>query len=286
MNVLSQAPRHQARGAYGMTGALRDKGGTLREAVHAEWTKLRTVSSTGWLLLTVVVVTVGFSALQIVVVKCPASCSDDTTKLSLAGVLVGQAVVAVLAVLMMAGEYSSGMIRVTLTAVPRRVTALAAKAIVLAGVVLAAGAVAVAGSVLAGRYILPGNGFTGANGSLSLSLGAGPTLRAAAGSVLYLALVALLSLGLSAAVRDSGASIALLLGLLYIVPLLVQIGILDPRWERRFEQWGPMNAGLAIQATRDLKTLPIGPWPGLGVLALWAAGGLLLGGLMLSLRDA
>ncbi len=269
-----------------MTQALRAEGGALREAVHAEWTKLRTVSSTGWLLLTVIVVTVGFSVLETVVTKCPASCSYDTTKLSLTGVLVSQAVVAVLAVLMMTGEYSSGMIRITLTAVPRRTTALAAKAIVLTGVVLAAGAFAVAWSLIAGRYILPGNGFTGAGGSEVLSLSAGSTLRAAVGSVLYLALVALLSLGLATAVRDSGASIALLLGLLYIVPLFVQLGVLDPRWERRFEQWGPMNAGMAIQATRDLKSLPIGPWPGLGVLALWAAGALLLGGLLLRLRDA
>lgn len=285
MSTLAPA-RRPARGGHGMTQALRAEGGALREAVHAEWTKLRTVSSTGWLLLTVIVVTVGFSVLETVVTKCPASCSYDTTKLSLTGVLVSQAVVAVLAVLMMTGEYSSGMIRITLTAVPRRTTALAAKAIVLTGVVLAAGAFAVAWSLIAGRYILPGNGFTGAGGSEVLSLSAGSTLRAAAGSVLYLALVALLSLGLATAVRDSGASIALLLGLLYIVPLFVQLGVLDPRWERRFEQWGPMNAGMAIQATRDLKSLPIGPWPGLGVLALWAAGALLLGGLLLRLRDA
>jgi ABC-2 type transport system permease protein len=269
-----------------MIRARRGEGAALREAVHAEWTKLRTVASTGWLLLTVIVVTVGFSVLEVVVVKCPTSCSDDSTKLSLTGILVGQAVVAVLAAAMMTGEYSSGMIRITLTAVPRRITALTAKAIVLTGVVLVAGAVAAAWSLIAGRYLLPGNGFTGAHGSEVLSLGAGSTLRAAAGSVLYLALVALLSLGLATAVRDSGASIALLLGLLYIVPLFVQLGILDPRWERRLEQWSPMNAGLAIQATRDLKSLPIGPWPGLGVLALWAAGALLLGGLLFRLRDA
>jgi ABC-2 type transport system permease protein len=255
-------------------------------AVHAEWTKLRTVPSTGWLLLTAIVLTVGFSTLETVAVKCPTSCTDDTTKISLTGILVGQAVVAVLAVLVMTGEYSSGMIRITLAAVPRRITALAAKAIVLTGVVLVTGAIAVAGSVLAGRYILPGNGFTGAHGSLALSLGAGSTLRAAAGSVLYLALVALLSLGLATALRDSGVAITVLLGLLYIVPLLTDLGALDSHWERRFQQWGPMTAGLAIQATRNLKSLPIGPWPGLGVLALWAAGALLAGGLLLRLRDA
>jgi ABC-2 type transport system permease protein len=286
MSALAQARRLEARGGHGMTGALRAEGGALREAVHAEWTKLRTVSSTGWLLLTLIVVTVGFSVLEDVVQKCPTSCSYDTPKLSLTGVLVGQAAVAVLAVLMVTGEYSSGMIRITLTAVPRRSTALAAKAIVLTGVVLVTGAIAAAWSLIAGRYILPGNGFTGVHGSEVLSLSAGSTLRAAGGSVLYLALIGLFSLGLATAVRDSGASIALLLGLIYIVPLIVQFGILDSRWERRLEQWSPMNAGMAIQATRDLKTLPIGPWPGLGVLALWAAGALLLGGLLLRLRDA
>jgi ABC-2 type transport system permease protein len=70
------------------------------------------------------------------------------------------------------------------------------------------------------------------------------------------------------------------------VPLIVQLGVLDPSWERRLERWSPMNAGMAIQATRDLGSLPIAPWPGLGVLALWTAGAFLLGGLLLRLRDA
>jgi len=258
----------------------------LREAFHAEWTKLRTVPSTAWLLLTAIVLTVGASALASMAEKCPASCGSDTTKLSLTGILLGQAAIAVLAVLVMTGEYSSGMIRTTLTAVPRRTTALVAKAAVLTGIVLAAGAVAVLGSVLAGHFILPGNGFTGAHGSLPLSLGGGPTLRAAAGSVLYLALIGLLSLGLATALRDSGVTIAVVLALLYIVPVLTDLGTLDPTWQHRFQRYGPMTAGLAIQATRNLGKLPIGPWPGLGVLAAWAAAALLAGGLLLRLRDA
>ena len=269
-----------------MSGGLRAQAGALAESVHAEWTKLRTVPSTGWLLLTVIVLTAGVGALAAAVVKCPATCSEDTIKLSLTGILLGQAAVAVLAVLVMSGEYSSGMVRISLTAMPRRLTALAAKAIVLTGVVLAAGAVSTAGSLLAGHYILPGNGFTGASGSETLSLSAGPTLRAAGGSVLYLALIALLSLGLATSLRDSGAAIAAMLGLLYIVPLLTDLGTLDPRWEHRLQEWAPMTAGLAIQATRGLRTLPIGPWPGLGVLALWAAWALLVGGLLFCLRDA
>jgi ABC-2 type transport system permease protein len=269
-----------------MSIGLPAEAATLRQAVHAEWTKLRTVPSTGWLLLTTIALTVGASVLAAGVVKCPGSCGQDTTRLSLTGILPGQAAVAVLAVLVMTGEYSSGMIRITLTAVPRRATALAAKATVVTGVVMAAGTAAVLCSVLAARFILPGNGFTSAHGFLALSLGNGPTLRAAAGSVLYLALIALLSLGLATALRDSGASIAVVLGLLYIVPVLTGLGTLDPAWEHRLQRYGPMTAGLAIQATKNLKTLPIGPWQGLGVLAVWAAAALLAGGLLLRLRNA
>jgi energy-coupling factor transporter ATP-binding protein EcfA2 len=67
-------------------------------------------------------------------------------------------------------------------------------------------------------------------------------------------------------------------GLLYIVPVLTDLGTLDPTWEHRLQEWGPMTARLAIQATRNLKTLPIGPWPGMGVLAAWAAAALLADG--------
>ena len=110
------------------------------------------------------------------------------------------------------------MIRVTLTAMPRRPTLLAAKAAVLTALVLAAGALAVLGSVLAGRLILPANGFTAAHGYALLSLGHGPTLRAAVGSVLYLGLIALLSLGVATAVREPAVAIGIVLGLLLRVP--------------------------------------------------------------------
>lgn len=99
-------------------------------------------------------------------------------------------------------EYSTGMIRLTLAAMPRRTTVLAAKAVITTGLVLAAGAIAVLLSLLAGRLPPPGHGFTPAHGYQQLSLADGPVLRAAAGSALYLALIALLSLGV-AAVRDS-----------------------------------------------------------------------------------
>ena len=155
----------------------------------------------------------------------------------------------------------------------------------MAGRTSGAPTIAVAASLLAGRLLEPGNGFTSRHGFIPLSLTDGPTLRAAVGSVLYLALIALLSLGAATALRDSAAAITVVLGLLYIFPILGDV-VLNPVWQHRIERWAPMNAGLAIQATRNLGTLPIGPWPGLGVLAAWAAAALLAGGLLLRLRDA
>jgi ABC-2 type transport system permease protein len=189
------------------------------------------------------------------------------------------------AVLAMGGEYSSGMIRTTLTAMPRRATVLAAKAVLITGLMLAAGTLAVLGSLLAGRLSLPGHGFTAAHGFVPLSLADGPVLRAAAGSVLYLVLIALLSLGAATAVRDSAVAIGIVLGLLYLFPIVAAV-VSDPQVQRHLQQIAPMTAGLEIQATVGLRSLPISPWAGLGVLAAWAAAALLVGGLLLRARDA
>jgi ABC-2 type transport system permease protein len=256
------------------------------DALRAEWTKARTLASTGWLLLAAVVLTVAVSTAVSSAVRCPAgNCAEDPAKISLTGIYLGQAAVAILAVLMISGEYSSGMIRVTLAAVPRRTTVLAAKAAIVTGLALACGAVAVLACVLAGQVILPGHGIDPAHGYPSLSLADGPVLRAAFGSVLYLALIALLSLGTATAVRESAAAIGIVLGLLYLFPIVGAVLGGSPL-ARHLQQIGPMTAGLAIQATTGLNRLPIGPWAGLGVLTAWAAAALLAGGLRLRLRDA
>jgi ABC-2 type transport system permease protein len=138
-----------------------------------------------------------------------AACHPDITELSLTGTDVGQAVVAMIAVLAVTGEYATGMIRATLAAVPRRSLVLAAKAVVVTALALASGALA------------------------------------------------------------AGA-----------------LAVTSPGWHRHLQQIAPMTAGLEIQASTGLSTLPISPWAGLGVLAAWAAAALLAGGLLLRFRDA
>jgi len=255
------------------------------DAVRAEWTKLRTLPSTGWLLVGAVAVTIAVSAIVAAAWHVNAGSTADPTKLSLAGVQIGQAVIAVLAVLAVSEEYGTGMIRTSLSAMPRRLTLLAAKAANLAGLTLPVSLIAVAGCLFAGRLLLPDAGINPAHGYALVSLDHGPTLRAASGSVLYLALIALLGLGAATAIRDTAASIGAVLGLLYLPPIAAQI-VQDPTWRRHLEQIAPTTAGLAIQATTNLRSQPIAPWAGLGVLAAWAAAVLLLAGLLLRLRDA
>lgn len=281
---MSTAVRAAQPAAF-TTAAARGPG--LRYALHAEWTKLRTVSGPAWLLLAIAALTIAVGAAAAGATRCPQhlTCPVDTTKLSLIGVQFGQAVVAILAVLMISNEYSSGMIRITLAAMPNRLAVLAAKAILLAGLVLAAGAVGVFGSVLAGHLILPGHGFTAARGFHPVWLSYGPTLRAACGSVLYLALIALMSLGAAAIVRDSAVSIGTALALLYLFPIILAF-VGNEHWQRRLERWTPTVAGLTIQDTTGLHSLAISPWGGLGVLGLWAAAFLVIGALVFRWRDA
>ena len=240
-----------------------------------------------WLVLAVTVLTVAVSAATEAAVTCPSvDCGQDPAKVSLAGVEFSQAVVAVLAVLAVCGEYSTGMIRVTFAAMPRRSLVLVAKSLLISGLTLLAGAAAALCCILIGRLVMPGKGFTATHGyAVLLSPTDGPVLRAAGGSVLYLGLIALLSVGVATLIRDSATSVGVILALLYLAPILGQ-AVTDPRWHHRIERYSPMNAGLSIQATRDLASMPIGPWEGLGVLAAWAAGALLVGGLALRLRDA
>jgi len=255
-------------------------------ALHAEWTKLRTIPGPRYLLLAAIALTAGIGALAANAVTCPSGgCQIDPAKVSLTGVYLSQAIVAVVAVTSVSGEYSTGLIRLTLTAIPRRWHVLAAKTAVVGGTTLVAAAIAVPASMLAGRLLLEGNGITPAHGYEAISLSAGPVLRAAGGSVLYLVLIALLGIGIAAAIRDSAASIGIVLGLLYLFPLITSV-VGDEQVQRHLNQISPMTAGLYIQATTNLRALPLTPWQGLGVLALWAAGALLIGGLFLSLRDA
>ena len=277
-----------ARPAMPDTAIAAERRPTWSAAVQAEWTKLRTLPSTAWLLAATVATTITVTAIvaaatHINPTENPASSTQDPTKLALAGIDLSQAVIGVLAVLTVCEEYATGMIRVTLTAMPRRLVLLGAKAGNLACLTLAAGVLGVAGCLLVGRLLLPAAGLGPAHGYALISITQSGTLRAGVGSVLYLALIALLALGVATAIRDTAVSIGAVLALLYLPPLLAQV-VSDPL-RRHIQQIAPMTAGLAIQTTTNLHKLPIAPWTGLGVLAAWAAASLVIAGVLLQHRD-
>jgi ABC-2 type transport system permease protein len=255
-----------------------------------EWTKLRTDPGTRWCTLALIAGTLAVSTLAswtTDALDCaPRPCTMDATRISLSGVYLGQIAAVVLAVLAISREYESMMIRTTLAASPRRSPLLLGKAGVAVATVAAIAILAGAATLITARLIMPGQGFTPANGyPLVLSLADEPTRRAYLGTVLYLSLVALLSLGIAAIVRHTGAAIATTLGLLYVTPIAA-LFVTDPLWQGRIRRYSPMTAGLAIQTTTAQTGQPIAPWVGLGLLAAYAGAAVVAGAILFHRRDA
>jgi ABC-2 type transport system permease protein len=271
----------------GRWAAARGAGTALRGALRAEWAKQATLGGPAWGLATTALLTVAASAAVSAVTRCPAGepCGVDPARVSLGGVQVGQLGVVVFAVTALTTEYSTGLIAVTLAAVPQRWALFAAKVVTVVVPVLVTGAIAVAGSLFVGWLLLPGRGLSPARGLPALTLSDPAVARAAGGTILYLALVALLAFGVATVIRDTAVAVGGVLGLLYLFPI-VAAAVGDPRWARWLQRAGPMTAGLRIQATVGLAGGPISPWGGLGVLAAWAGAALLIGAVVLRLRDA
>ena len=277
-------PGHVRAAAEGRVSHVADA--QLTRALHAEWTKLRTVAGPGALLLAAIALTAAVGAIAANAVTCPGGgCQVDPARVSLTGIYLGQAVVAIVAVTAVSGEYSTGMMRLTLTATPRRWRVLAAKAAVVGTATLVTGAVAVLASVLAGRLLLARHGIDPAHGYEALSLGG------RGGAARRRRLGALPDADRAARPRRRRHDPRLRGG--HRDRARPAVPVPDrgrrrrqPSWHRHLDQISPMTAGLYIQATTNLRALPLTPWQGLGVLAAWAAGALLAGGLLLRLRDA
>ncbi|MEU4238523.1 ABC transporter permease [Actinoplanes sp. NPDC026619] len=238
------------------------------EVLRAEWTKIRTLRS--WLVfpLLTIVVTVGVS------VTASSFGGADPVHVSLLGVEIGQAVVAAWAVQLLADEFGTGLIRATFIALPRRLLVVAAKAALLLSGVLGTALVSVTASVLAGRALIDDYP----------ALTDGPVLRAAGGAVLYLMAIALLGLGVAALLRSAVASTGVVLGLLYLTPMIIDF-LIDPDWKRNVFKVMPGTAGLTVLSTVDLATLPIQPLAGLGVAVAWAFVTLGVGATVICARD-
>jgi ABC-2 type transport system permease protein len=258
--------------------------------VRAEGTKLWTLTPVRWLLAATVVAQVVMGAAlaaALDVEGCAAApgCTPDLVRTSLGGVWIAQIAVAALGVLAVSSEYDPAQIGVTLAAMPRRLPVVLAKTGVVLALVAAAAAVGTLGALVAGHLVFAaGDGATTAGLPLPSAADAA-TLRAAAGTIAYLALVAVLAVGVAALLRDAAAALGAVLGVLFLFPVLGMV-VTDPTWQERLRRYGPMDAGLAVQATRGLDDLPIGPGAGIAVLAAYSAAVLTAGTVLFLTRDA
>lgn len=257
--------------------------------VRSEWIKFRTLRSTIWTLAITLVVMVGIVTLFSVIGASEsnnAGASDGGGSIAVFSIAapLAQLAVVVLGVLVITGEYSTGMIRSTLAAVPRRIPALWAKGAVLAVSIFVLSTVAVAISLAVMQLIL------GAKG-LAPDLGDSDTVRILVGTPLYLSAIALLAFAIGAILRHSAGALATVLGLLLVIETLFQIP-----WKplQAISPFLPGTAGSKLlmpqeqidMLSRGAVGAVLGPWEGFGVLLAWVAVLLTVAAVLLKRRNA
>ena len=262
---------------------------SLGGALRSEFTKIRSVRSTYWTLAAMVIITIGISALlswgriqdyasqpAFVQAHMAVEIRARATEFSMFGLILGQLVIAVLGALTITAEYSTGMIRTSLTVMPRRETVYMAKALVFTVIALVAGLVTSFGSYFIGQAIF-------ATHHLNSSIGQPGVLRAVIGGGLFLGACGLLSFGIGALLRHTAGAITTSVALLFVV--FVLSGFLPSSWAVHVDKWIPLNAGGAIWENLSGVNM-FSPWVGFGVFCCYAAAAVVAGGILFRTRDA
>jgi ABC-2 type transport system permease protein len=298
-----------ATGRAGLAGALR-----------SEFTKLRSVRSTYWTIAALFIVSVGIAAIAGAGIASnlhnnPANKAGmDATQASLIAFFeLGQLIIAVLGALVITSEYSTGMIRASLTAMPRRGVVYAAKLIVFGTVTLIVSLITSFVSFFVGQAAMSGTGVSAslfhtvtipANANMSPPPG-GPgsgqppvvtfsgtdvispstVLTAIIGCALFVTAVALIAYGLGAIIRHSAGAISSVIGLMFVLPIIIQI--LPNNWRWDIMRFFPDAAGRVLSVTVGQSTPHLwSAWPQFGVTLIYAAVFLGLGAYLFRKRDA
>jgi hypothetical protein len=257
----------------------------MRAALSAEWVKIRTVRSTPWTLLLAFVLCAGLGVLFGLALRGGFDRMDpgarrnfDPVVAGFYSLTLGQIALVVFGVLSVGSEYTSGMIRTSLTAVPRRGLFYGAKLLAVALTALAFSLVTVFVTFFAAQAALGPHG---------VSLGRPGVLRAVLFACVYLTLICVFSMGVAAMARGS----ALSLGILIPVLLLDSQGLGNVPKVRTVAQFLPDQAGPVMMEVVKPERSSIayrgfGPWTALGILVLWTVAAVAGGFLALRNRDA
>ena len=259
---------------------------TWAGVIRSEWIKLRSLRSTWYSLLAVVLIIDGlgtlFSAVRAhrmenVIGPDGKIIGIDATQISLRGAFLAQLAIGELGALVITGEYATGMIRSSLAAVPRRQPVLWTKAAVFAATVLVVSLVATLLGFLLGQLAL-------ASTHQQATLSTPGALRAVIGSAVYLTLIGLLAVGLGFLIRSTAGAIATLVGIVLVAPLLANA--LPSPYSDDVIKYLPLSAGQRIISTLNPDPNQLAPWAGIGVTALYALAALVAGAVVLNRRDA
>ncbi|MCQ4209288.1 MULTISPECIES: ABC transporter permease subunit [Streptomyces] len=252
------------------------------QVLRSEWTKIKSVNSTALTLSLAVIVSVGLGMLISALSKNEfknLSTADkltfDPTFISFSGLTLGQLAMIVFGVLVVASEYSTGMIRTSLAAVPQRATFLFSKVAVAALLALVVALVTSFAAFFLGQLML---------GDHRTDLGAPNVLRAVLGAAVYMTLIAMFSMGVAAMLRSPMLSLGILMPFFFLVsPILGSVSA-----TKKVAQYFPDQAGLKVMqvVSPPNDDAPYGPWGGLAILLVWVAAALLVGYVLLKKRDA
>jgi hypothetical protein len=256
--------------------------GLFRDVARSEWTKLRSVKSTYWTVLTALILGIGLGAA--ISAGNASSYHDmsiqdqalfDPTSLSTAGLFFAQLALGVLAILVMTSEYSTGTIRTTIAAVPQRGYTLAAKSLLvgLMSLVLATGIAFAAFFICHSIF---------AHYDLAVSINTPGVLRAVIGAGLYIGVLTLFAIGLGTIIRHTAGAITALVAIVFIIPIVSNL--LPDAWQQNFSRYLPANAGGAITQV-VLQDNALHPWVGFFVFLAWAVAALGVGWYLLRTRD-
>ncbi|MEU6443420.1 ABC transporter permease [Streptomyces sp. NPDC047046] len=254
----------------------------VSQVLHSEWTKVRSVASTVWTLGLAFVVTLGLGVLISVVTSNDFDSMSredritfDPTFISFAGMGLGQLAMIVFGVLVVSNEYSTGMIRTSLAAVPRRGVFFFSKVAVATVLAFVVGLITAFVSFFVGQLILGDHG---------ASIGDPGVLRAVFGAALYMTLIAMFSMGIAAMLRSPLLSLGILMPFFFIISNI--LGNVDAT--KKVGQYLPDQAGTKImEVVPPLHDdTPYGPWGGLLIMVAWVAAALVVGYALLRHRDA
>lgn len=252
------------------------------DVVRSEWTKFRSVRSTYWTFLVGAVLGIGLAAL-VAGISANHYQTDPTVRFgwnptdrSLRPLVLAQLAFAVLGVMTVTSEYSSGMIRTSLAAVPRRVRMMSAKMVVFVVAAFVVGEIISFAAFSVGQALIHGK-------APSASLHQHGVLRVVIGAGLYLVLIGLLGSAFAVVLRHAAAGIAVVVAMLFILPGVAEA--LPQSWSQPIEKYWPTNAGQQVyQLHHGSHTL--GAWTGFGEMALFTAVVIAVSFVVLQRRDA